>query len=91
MATLKKTLFKCLEDLESEEFEKFKWNLKLEDGLPKCELEKANRNTTVDLMVQKYCEDAIKVTRNIFEEINRNDLVKCLSLLPEPKGKSCKN
>ncbi|XP_053170766.1 NLR family CARD domain-containing protein 3-like [Scomber japonicus] len=36
-------------------------------------------------MVEKYCEDAVKVTIRIFKEMNKNDLVKHLPNLPEPK------
>ena len=98
MASLKEVLFKCLEDLEFEEFKNFKWHLQLEGGLegfkaiPNGRLENADRNKTVDLMVGKYCEDAIKVTRMILGKIDRNDLVKCLSkTISKPSGKSWKD
>ncbi|XP_044201156.1 uncharacterized protein LOC122976641 [Thunnus albacares] len=85
MATPPEVLLECLEDLGSEDFERFKWYLcqrgVLEGfkAIPNGRLEKANRFETVDLMVGKYCEDAIKVTRMILGKIDRNDLVKCLS------------
>ncbi|XP_044200285.1 NACHT, LRR and PYD domains-containing protein 3-like [Thunnus albacares] len=83
MASLKEVLFKCLEDLRDDDFKNFKWHLQLEGGLqeaiPKSRLENKDRTDTVDLMVEKYCKDAIKVTKMILGKINRNDLVEHLS------------
>ena len=98
MAMPPEVLFKCLEHLVADDFKKFKWYLYQQGGLegfeaiPESHLEKAERIETVDLMVKKYCEDAIKVTRMILEKINRNDLLERLSqTISEPSGKSCKD
>ncbi|XP_033470323.2 uncharacterized protein LOC117249064 [Epinephelus lanceolatus] len=88
MAKLKEELWKTLRDLKEEEFENFKWFLKddgiLEglSGIPVAQLEKAKRQDTVDLMVQKYPgPGALKVTLKILENIHRNDLVQRLQNL----------
>ncbi|XP_068565538.1 uncharacterized protein [Cebidichthys violaceus] len=84
MVELKEALLKTLEKLKEEEFGKFKWYLEngvLEglSGIPVAQLEKAIRETTVDLMVQKYQgPGATKATMKIFEKIGRNDLVQDL-------------
>uniref|UniRef100_A0A671TXW9 NACHT domain-containing protein n=1 Tax=Sparus aurata TaxID=8175 RepID=A0A671TXW9_SPAAU len=78
MATPKQIIFRTLENLGDEDFQKFKWHLQgaLEGfpAIPKCRLEKANRMDTVDQMVQTYCINTIKVTRMVLGEINQNDL-----------------
>ena len=86
----------CLEDLRDDDFEKFKWYLQgsLEGfkAIPQSRLEKANRFKTVDLMVEKYCINTIKVTRMILGKINRNDLLERLSnTISDPSGKSWKD
>ncbi|KAL7370595.1 hypothetical protein ABVT39_005026 [Epinephelus coioides] len=88
MAKLKEELWKTLRDLKEEEFENFKWFLKddgiLEglSGIPVAQLEKAKRQDTVDLMVQKYPgSGALKVTLKTLENIHRNDLVQRLQNL----------
>ncbi|KAM9362143.1 protein NLRC3-like [Symphorus nematophorus] len=79
-------LLNALEDLKDEEFEGFKWFLKQPDildgykAIKACRLEKAKRRDTLDLMVNTYKLDgALKVTKKILGEINRNDLVQSLS------------
>ncbi|KAI3366975.1 hypothetical protein L3Q82_009252 [Scortum barcoo] len=74
------------------EFKKFKWFLKHEilegfSGIPQAHLEKAERQDTVDLMVQKYQgPGALKLSLKVLEEINRNDLVqRLLNFCSEPK------
>ncbi|KAM8725274.1 protein NLRC3-like [Acanthopagrus schlegelii] len=78
MATPKQIIFRTLENLGDEDFQKFKWHLQgaLEGfpAIPKCRLEKANRMDTVDQMVQTYCINTTKVTRMVLGEINQNDL-----------------
>ncbi|XP_044199036.1 NACHT, LRR and PYD domains-containing protein 14-like isoform X3 [Thunnus albacares] len=85
MVKFKEELLKTLEDLIEDEFKKFKWFLKEDDvlegfkGIPRAQLEKAGREDTVDLMVQKYQDPgALQVTMKILEKINRNDLVQRL-------------
>ncbi|XP_038565976.1 NLR family CARD domain-containing protein 3-like isoform X2 [Micropterus salmoides] len=82
----KKDLLNTLEDLSDEEFTKFKWYLKQPDiqegwkGTIKVfELKKAERQDTVDLMVNAYnLHGALKVTKKVLEEIPRKDLVQSL-------------
>ncbi|XP_044199037.1 NACHT, LRR and PYD domains-containing protein 12-like isoform X4 [Thunnus albacares] len=94
MVKFKEELLKTLEDLIEDEFKKFKWFLKEDDvlegfkGIPRAQLEKAGREDTVDLMVQKYQDPgALQVTMKILEKINRNDLVQRLQNSSSgPKG-----
>lgn len=96
MATLKKFLLECLEDLTSEDFKTFKWHLCDKNGLesftaiPKSELEDADRTDTVDQMVKNYCTNTIEVTKIIFGMMQQNSLVERLSSYPnsETTGKS---
>ncbi|GLD45795.1 E3 ubiquitin-protein ligase TRIM21-like isoform X1 [Lates japonicus] len=85
MAKLEEKLWNILQELGQEEFKRFKWFLKkdgiLEDfpGIPWAQLENAERQDTVDLMVQKYQDSgAQKVTLKVLEKLNRNDLVQHL-------------
>ncbi|XP_051814649.1 NLR family CARD domain-containing protein 3-like isoform X4 [Acanthochromis polyacanthus] len=73
-------LLGILEDLEEEDFKKFKWLLcqKILKGfepIPKRRLEKADMTETVDQMFQSYCIYTIKVAVKALEKIPRNDLV----------------
>ncbi|XP_037642068.1 uncharacterized protein LOC119497756 isoform X2 [Sebastes umbrosus] len=78
-------LLKMLENLKQEEFEGFKWNLQdkhLLAGLPciPCHLlEKSDRFDLVNLMLQTYSQQSVEVTKKVFKEIYRNDLVQELS------------
>lgn len=80
-------LWNALHELKDDEFKKFKWLLK--DDIPAARLEKAEREDTVDLMVQKYGDTgAMKETMTVLEKICRNDLVQGLkNSCPDPKGK----
>lgn len=77
-------MFQTLEDLTDEQFKQFQWFLK--GDIPKgflaiavARLEGADRQDTVDLIVQKYgCPGALEITINILEKISRNDLVQRL-------------
>ncbi|XP_031157013.1 E3 ubiquitin-protein ligase TRIM21-like [Sander lucioperca] len=78
-------LFNTLEDLKEEEFKKFKWCLQQRDILEgyqrikESKLENVERQDTVDVMVKTYqLQGALKVTKKVLEEINRNDLVQSL-------------
>uniref|UniRef100_A0A3B4YIB6 Pyrin domain-containing protein n=1 Tax=Seriola lalandi dorsalis TaxID=1841481 RepID=A0A3B4YIB6_SERLL len=91
-------LLRTLEDLGAEDFHKFKWFLQqkgvLEDlpSIPKSRLESADRMATVDLMVQTYCINTVKVTKMVLVKINQNDLVENFShTVSEPTGKSWKD
>ncbi|XP_074481879.1 uncharacterized protein LOC141762005 isoform X1 [Sebastes fasciatus] len=90
-------LWNTLEDLANDQFKQFQWFLK-QDGVPRgfsaiavARLEGADRQDTVDLMVQKYgCPRALEITMKILGEISRNDLKQCLletsSRQKDPKG-----
>ncbi|XP_073336437.1 zinc finger protein RFP-like [Pagrus major] len=81
MAKLLVNLWKTLQELKDDEFKKFKWFLKQEpiSAISAAQLEKADRQDTVDLMAQKYGETgAITETMKVLEEISRNDLVESL-------------
>ncbi|KAJ4923541.1 hypothetical protein JOQ06_004079 [Pogonophryne albipinna] len=86
MATLKKILFRTLEQLGKDDFEEFKWHLQQKvlgyEGIPKSRLEDACRTQTVDHMFLNYCINTIKVTRNVLKEINQNLLEEKLSEIP---------
>ena len=95
MAKLSLELWKALQQLKEDEFKKFKWFLKQDDvlegrpGIAAGQLEKADRQDTVDLMAQKYGgTGAIQETIKVLENISRNDLGQSLqkSCL-DPKGK----
>ncbi|XP_022614850.1 NLR family CARD domain-containing protein 3-like [Seriola dumerili] len=81
MATPKQILLMTLEDLGAEDFKKFKWFLQQKEvlegfpSIPRTRLENADRMDTVDLMVQTYCINTIKVTRMVLVKMNQNDLV----------------
>ncbi|KAM9334899.1 zinc-binding protein A33-like [Symphorus nematophorus] len=85
MAKLAEELWHTLQDLEDGDFRHFKWFLKQDNiikdspGIPVARLEKAERQDTVDLMVQKYQgPGALKLTLIVLEKISRNDLVQRL-------------
>lgn len=94
MSNLKEVLWKTLENLKEEQFKNFQWFLKQDNilegfsAVPEARLEKADRQDTVDLMVQKYgCFVTLEITKRILEKIYRNDLVQHL---PRLKGKLMK-
>uniref|UniRef100_A0A3B3X3S6 Pyrin domain-containing protein n=1 Tax=Poecilia mexicana TaxID=48701 RepID=A0A3B3X3S6_9TELE len=75
-------LLNTLDDLGNEDFTRFKWFLQQPEcleGLPvirKGRLQAANREDTVDLLVQTYTlPGALGVTREVLEKIHRNDLL----------------
>ncbi|XP_042260018.1 NACHT, LRR and PYD domains-containing protein 12-like [Thunnus maccoyii] len=96
MAKLKEELLNTLEDLKEDEFKKFKWFLELDDILegfkhiPVAQLEKAGREETVDLMVQKHQDHgALQLTMKVLEKISRKDLVQRLQNSPSgPKAET---
>ena len=98
MAKLSLELLNILQELEQDDFQKFKWRLKQDNvlegntGIPPAELEGAERWKTVDLMIGKYKSPGAKqITMNILEEIGQNDLVDRLRNYQEPEGKSEKS
>ena len=95
METRRNALLTILESLREEEFKKFKWCL--EDkvlgfpGIPESRLQKADRMDTVQLMLQHYGTNTIKVTREVLKKIPRNDLENKLSeSSSDPEGRSLK-
>ncbi|KAK7881182.1 hypothetical protein WMY93_029591 [Mugilogobius chulae] len=92
MSTPSEALLHALENLKSEDFEKFKWYLKdspVPDGLSRIsvsDLEFANRSKTVDLIMKTYGLDCIQVTLHILGKIDYNQTAKELSEFPfKPK------
>lgn len=77
----KEMLLKLMKDLKQEELKEFKWFLKnrdLSSGFPEIpvrSLEEADTSDLVDLMMKTYTQKAVEVAKDIFEQINRNDLV----------------
>uniref|UniRef100_A0A3B5Q9L2 Pyrin domain-containing protein n=1 Tax=Xiphophorus maculatus TaxID=8083 RepID=A0A3B5Q9L2_XIPMA len=87
---LKQMLFETLQELGDEEFRRFKWFLQQTDDLdglpliPKSHLENADRQETVDQMVQKYNCWAVEVLKKNLQKIYRNDLQDKLSNIHRP-------
>ncbi|XP_044195186.1 uncharacterized protein LOC122972262 [Thunnus albacares] len=81
----KTDLINTLDDLVDDEFKSFKSYLKDEkvdntEPIKVNKLSKADRQETVDLMVQKYeFATAVKVMKSVLKKISRNDLVRKLS------------
>ncbi|KAG7486954.1 hypothetical protein JOB18_042957 [Solea senegalensis] len=72
-------LLKTLEDLDNEDFEKFKWYLSMEvlDGckpIPKSRLAKASRIETVTRLRESYGdESAVRVTALVLKQMDFNN------------------
>ncbi|XP_033988359.1 tripartite motif-containing protein 16-like [Trematomus bernacchii] len=91
METRRNALLTILESLKEEEFKKFNWCLEEEvlgfPGIPESRLQKADRIDTVRLMLQHYDTNTIKVTRDVLNKIQRNDLENKLSKFSsDPEG-----
>uniref|UniRef100_A0A6Q2XQ62 B30.2/SPRY domain-containing protein n=1 Tax=Esox lucius TaxID=8010 RepID=A0A6Q2XQ62_ESOLU len=81
-------LMATLEELNNKEIKKFQWYLKQPDGLishmgfnhiPNGKLQGAEREGTVDMMVQRYgCDNAKEISMEIFKKMNRKDLAERL-------------
>ncbi|KAJ7987798.1 hypothetical protein DPEC_G00330250 [Dallia pectoralis] len=82
--TIKKLLLETLEELVEDEVKRFKWHLAegVLEGfphIPKSQLEKADRQDTVDKMVKTYgYERAVDISLEILRKMNQNDLVEKL-------------
>uniref|UniRef100_A0A3Q3IEG6 Pyrin domain-containing protein n=1 Tax=Monopterus albus TaxID=43700 RepID=A0A3Q3IEG6_MONAL len=77
MTTLKEDLWNTLQRLTEEDFKRFQWFLKQDDivegisGITEARLARADRQDTVDRMVEKYCcPRALEITRKILEKIS---------------------
>ncbi|XP_062415537.1 NACHT, LRR and PYD domains-containing protein 3-like [Pungitius pungitius] len=85
MEKVKKDILNILKDLKEEEFKEFKWHLENnpipEDlrSIPPCDLHKADRMDTVDLMVRCYDTDSVQVAVKVLEEMQMNNLAEKLS------------
>ncbi|XP_067456887.1 uncharacterized protein [Thunnus thynnus] len=78
----KKLLIEILNDLSSEEFEKFKSLIELEKDFPlisRSRLDVADMQETVELMVETNSQECVEVTKKVLKEMNRIDLVQRLS------------
>lgn len=94
MGTVKEFLLETLNNLTRDEFQRFKWFLhhaETFENVPRirrAQLEDADRSDIVELMVQTYSVNTIKVTRTVLMKIHRYDLIHNLdatSLKPEGK------
>ena len=88
----KKLLIEILNDLSSEEFEKFKSLIELEKDFPlisRSRLDVADMQETVELMVETNSQECVEVTKKVLKEMNRTDLVQRLSdISSRTKGKT---
>lgn len=84
----KEVILRTLEDLNEDQFHKFKWYMK-DRGFKVSKLEEAiKRHQIVDLMVEtKTFLEALELTKKLLMEIDRNDLVQSLAVtMSEPEG-----
>uniref|UniRef100_A0A3Q3EUC3 Pyrin domain-containing protein n=1 Tax=Labrus bergylta TaxID=56723 RepID=A0A3Q3EUC3_9LABR len=85
MTPVHSQLLETLEELGSGDLEKFKHALlhtKMKEGLPKIpkdQVETADKDEIVKLMVEIYGQRCVEVTEDILEMMNRTDLVGKLS------------
>nr|XP_029138704.1 uncharacterized protein LOC110004728 [Labrus bergylta] len=85
MTPVHSQLLETLEELGSGDLEKFKHALlhtKMKEGLPKIpkdQVETADKDEIVKLMVEIYGQRCVEVTKDILERMNRTDLVGKLS------------
>ncbi|XDV16683.1 hypothetical protein PO909_016285 [Leuciscus waleckii] len=73
----------ALDNLGDDDFENFKWYLCKGlvpgiDPIPKAKLQNAHRRGVVDCMVDKYSDEAGKITVQALRKINQNHLAKTL-------------
>ncbi|XP_073341132.1 uncharacterized protein [Pagrus major] len=84
MTSLQEKLLETLEDFSPGDLEKFKHvllNTEMKEGqeIPRHRLETADRVQTVELMVELYGQQSEEVIREVFNKMNRRDLVQRLS------------
>ena len=84
---VKTLLLQTLKDLGNDDFKSFKWHLENSTEISESELEGADRQQTVNLLVRKYRQQAIKYTIKVLTAISRNNLVQRLSET-NPGGKT---
>ncbi|KAL7393404.1 hypothetical protein ABVT39_010347 [Epinephelus coioides] len=87
-AAVKQILLETLQDLSYEELEKIKWLLRFtqfQKGLPHISLSRlqwaGSADTLVGLMVQTCGQQSVEVTKEVFMDMNRTDLVNKLSVI----------
>ncbi|XP_078027609.1 uncharacterized protein LOC117265273 isoform X4 [Epinephelus lanceolatus] len=87
-AAVKQILLETLKDLSKKELEKFKWLLRFtqfQKGLPHISLSRlqgaGSADTLVNLMVQTCGQQSVEVTKEVFMDMNRTDLVNKLSVI----------
>lgn len=75
--SMKLEIQSILLDLNDDEFERFKWtlrNLNDQNVITKSELEKATRERTVDVLVDRYPSKYCDITRTVLKKCGHNDL-----------------
>ncbi|XP_074539674.1 uncharacterized protein LOC141800787 isoform X2 [Halichoeres trimaculatus] len=80
--TTKRELYEILKDLSSEELEDFNLDVELEEGvqlLSKLHPKGTKAEEVVELMMEKYSEESVELTKNALRKENRTRLVKRLS------------
>uniref|UniRef100_A0A4W5NID6 Pyrin domain-containing protein n=1 Tax=Hucho hucho TaxID=62062 RepID=A0A4W5NID6_9TELE len=80
MANVPELLLGSFQDLDSDELKTFQWYLKRHEldkfhSIPKSQLENANRQVTVDKMVESYSDEgAVRITLEILRKMGLNNL-----------------
>ncbi|XP_026100737.1 NACHT, LRR and PYD domains-containing protein 12-like [Carassius auratus] len=79
MASIKRMLYDTLDDLEKDNFKRFKSFLREDGPIPASVLEKAEATDTVNQMLDRFGpERAVKITLHILKKINQNNLAEQL-------------
>ncbi|KAG8125580.1 hypothetical protein E2320_020750, partial [Naja naja] len=81
--SVREDLYNALLELHENQFEEFKWRLECinynrKQNIHKAFLDKVERQTVVDLMIQYYEEDAPDVFIHVLQKSNINDIAKKL-------------
>lgn len=91
---VQRRILNILEELDNQEFDKFKWYLQLPPdilhgiSIPKSHLDNANRWETVTRIVEKHNQQAVEVVKNTLQKIGKNDLAETFSrTCEEAQGK----
>ncbi|XP_042346596.1 uncharacterized protein LOC121946190 isoform X2 [Plectropomus leopardus] len=90
--SLMEKLLETLEELSFGELEKFKWflqDMSMEEDLPKISrqtMETAGRHEIVKLIVERYGQQCVVKTREVFMRMKRTDLVEMLSEISSESG-----
>lgn len=91
---VQRRILNILEELDNQEFDKFKWYLQLPPdilhgiSIPKSHLDNANRWETVTRIVEKHNQQAVEVVKSTLQKIGKNDLAERFSrTCEEAQGK----